>query len=95
MVELNPQIGKRLKVLATSARVHAGIFVCRKNYPPALRKEVFRRAVSVQKNAGTQQVLTLFQATGYAEFPGTELKASLDILDEYHRLRALDAARSR
>jgi hypothetical protein len=49
----------------------------------------------VQKNAGTQQVLTLFQATGYAEFPGTELKASLEILDEYHRLRALDAARSR
>jgi ABC-type phosphate/phosphonate transport system substrate-binding protein len=95
MVELNPQIGKRLKVLAVSPRVQSAIFVCRKSFPIGLRKEVFRRAVGLQKNPGTQQVLTLFQATGYAEFPGTELRSSVEILEEYRKWLAGDAAQGR
>lgn len=87
MVELNPQVGKQLRVLASSPKLIATGFFFRAGYPPGLQSTFVSDLEQMNTSASGRQVFTVFHTDRLTERPFSELSRSLQLLDEYHRLQ--------
>ena len=85
LAELNPQVGRKLKVLAASPKAVSAFFGCRKDYPEHLKKEFFDRLLALRSDAAARQIMTLFQASGFVALDAEGLRAAHAILDVYER----------
>jgi len=86
MIALNPQIGQRLKVLASSPRFVAQISFFRKEYDADARRSVVERALSLTGSAPGRQLLTLFRLDRLGLVKESDLDTVRDLLGEYERL---------
>ena len=87
MNELNPQIGKTLKVLATSPKVVPILLCFRADYAPAFKDKILRGLRDLHLSPAGQQVLTVFRCEKLEEIPSDGLQGTLDLLEHFEKLR--------
>ncbi len=88
MVELNPQLGQQLKLLAVSPPVVPLIFGWRAGYDSRLRAQVLEELAHWHTIPAGRQILTLFQVDSLTVIPVAALDSSLELLAAYHRVLA-------
>ena len=85
--ELNPQLGKQLKVLAISPAVVPTLFFFRPGHMTQMRSQMESAILTMNKTSAGREVLTVFQSDGM-------MKCQLDCLDSTRRLlKEYDRAR--
>jgi ABC-type phosphate/phosphonate transport system substrate-binding protein len=85
--ELNPQLGRDLRVLATSPRIIPVGFWFRKG-GNADDKRAFQQAMQrLSTVTAGRQVLALYQSTGFAAKPCSIMAPTLDLIRQYERTR--------
>lgn len=87
MVELNPQLGKKLRVLATSPRLVPGIFVFSASFTTPTKDRLVKALRELHQSASGLQVLTLFQTSRLQECQNSAVQPVRDLLTERRRLR--------
>ena len=87
MSELNPQIGKALKILATSPKVIPGLLCFRADYASAFKDKILAGLRELHLSPAGQQVLTIFQGEKLEEIPPAGLQSTLDLLTHCEKLR--------
>jgi phosphonate transport system substrate-binding protein len=87
MIELNPQLAQKLKVLATSERMEGTFFACRKDYPETFKKLILDGLVGLESSPPAKQISTMFQSPGFAMRDAEGLRPAISLLDTYERHR--------
>ncbi|MBM4044018.1 MAG: phosphate/phosphite/phosphonate ABC transporter substrate-binding protein [Planctomycetes bacterium] len=87
LVELNPQVGKQLQVLATSSEILPIITCLRAGYRPSFLKDFLSAAYELNQDAAGRQVLAIFQVEGVVSFDPSYLDAVKDLLKRHHELK--------
>ena len=89
MKELNPQIGAKIQVVASSEPfVDTVICLSKDNWGPETRKEDTIRALAeLHLEPAGQQILTIFKVTKLARFEESHLEAVKKLRNTYDRLR--------
>ena len=87
MAELNPQVSKKLKVLAVSADLITEVAIYRKEYPQTLREKMDRIALNFKNYPRGKQILTLFQVEDLAVINDKDLAEMRTLFREYKRLK--------
>jgi phosphonate transport system substrate-binding protein len=95
MVELNPQLSRKLKVLLASPKMESAFLAFRKDYAAHLKKPIFDRFLELKSIPATDQVLTLFQSTGFSARDSDCLGPANSLLDAYERHHETAAGRKR
>ena len=95
MVELNPQLSRKLKVLAASPPMEGAFFACRRDYPARLRNSIFDGALKLKSSAPARQILVLFQSSGFTDRTADCLRPAMALLDSYEKLGSPVAARGK
>jgi len=85
MVELNPQLAQKLKVLASSPRMEGTFFACRKDCPEAFKKQILDGLLRSESSPTARQISTMFQSPGFALRDADGLRPALSLLDAYER----------
>ena len=88
MAELNPHVGKQLKVIAASPEVVPAVFVFRADYAPPFKDKLLKGVNDLHKTPAGQQVLTIFHSESIEEQPATCLDSALELLATHARLCA-------
>jgi phosphonate transport system substrate-binding protein len=86
MVELNPQVGRQLRIIAASPDFVPGLFAFRADLLPTVKERCIRAFVELNHSPTGQQTLALFLADAIAERPVSVFASALALLDEYARL---------
>ncbi len=86
MVELNPQLAKKLKVLQASPRMVSAFLVVRRDGPADLKDALFRKLAIATQAPTAKQVMTLFRSSNFSVLPGDVLQPSLAMIAEAERL---------
>lgn len=86
MVELNPQTGQQLKVLATSPPLVPVIFCFRAGFSPSIRTKLLGEIAKWDTTPAGRQLLTVFQCDGLVERPVSCLDSALELLAEHQKL---------
>ena len=68
MTELNPQLGKKLRILRTSPPLLFTVFCVRRDLPPELKTKIYQAAITLPANPTGRQLLKLFGGTGVLPF---------------------------
>ena len=87
MSELNPQIGKAIKVLAASPKMVPTLLCFRADYAPAFKDKLFAGLRDLHLSPAGQQVLTIFHSEKLGEMPASSLQSALDLLTHCEELR--------
>jgi phosphonate transport system substrate-binding protein len=85
--ELNPQIGKELRVLAVSPAVVPSLFCFLHGHASRARELLEPAMLSLHESPAGQQVLTIFQAERMTRHPSASLQATRALLTEYDQLK--------
>jgi len=85
MVELNPQIKQRLRTIAKSDNLLAGVGFFRKNFSENRKDEVFKRIVTLHTTPRGKQILLLFKSEAFAKVADNELLSLKKLKDDYAR----------
>ena len=88
MVELNPQLGKQLKIVAQSPPMVPVLFCFRGDYDSPNRDKLRSSIGNIHKTIAGRQTVTLFQTEKLAEHPISMADNAIELLDEYERLCA-------
>jgi len=86
--ELNPQVAKQLRVLASSPPLIPNITSHRRDIPETLAQAYRRAALSLADTPAGRQVLNLFQNDGFVEISEQDLAPTRALLAERARLSA-------
>ena len=86
MVELNPQLGKQLRVIATSDEIVPTIFAFRADYDSPFKSQLIAAVTDLRSSVAGQQVLTIFQSDGMSQYPVSHLQSALDLIAAHARL---------
>ena len=86
MVELNPQTGRQLEVLAVSDPYVPVAFCFRKDYHSPIKNQILGEIKRWHLSPAGKQSLTIFQTDSLEEQPGNCLKSALDLLEEHENL---------
>ncbi len=88
MCELNPQLGRTLRVLATSPKLMPYFCAFRKDCPLAI-KERMRYALShLHETTAGQQVLMLFEVRRLYDVDASAFQESAGLIEAFNRLQA-------
>jgi hypothetical protein len=85
MSELNPQVGKQLRVLATSPQLVPNGFVFRTDYVSPYRTQMLIEMGRLSDSPAGQQILTLLQADRIEEKPLSCLASAFELLSTHQR----------
>lgn len=86
MVELNPQVGQQLKVLASSPPLVPALFCFRADYTSTVRKQVLDEIALWHTSAAGRQILTIFQSDSLEERPLNCLDTALELIRQHQEL---------
>lgn len=95
MCELNPQVARDLKVIASSPPMVLSFYVFRKNYHGPSRQKVIKAISGLRNTTAGQQLATLFQFEELTLRDATCLAPGLAILDAADRARGRRSAGGR
>jgi phosphonate transport system substrate-binding protein len=84
-VELNPQLGRELRVLATSPPVIPIILCFRKNASPEGKRELIANINRTQSLPAGQQIEALYQFKRLVMLPSNCMNATMEMLRQYER----------
>lgn len=88
MAEMNPQVGKKLRVLEKAPKLASGFLACRRQYPAQARNHLLEKAMQTKDSAGGRQVMTLFRSLNVTVADGEVLRPAIALLEEAERLTA-------
>jgi phosphonate transport system substrate-binding protein len=88
MGELNPQLRKELRVLATSPEVVPSVFFFRPEFTGRVRQELEAAIVTLHETVAGRQALTVFQGDKLAKYPLSSLQSACDLVAAAARLRS-------
>lgn len=86
MAELNPQVGKQLKVIANSDDYVPAVFVFREAYSPRFKAELLAGLRELHQSPSGQQVLTIFQSERLADAPDAGLTRAFQLIAAHAQL---------
>ncbi len=86
MVELNPEVGRQLRIIAASPTCVSALFSFRADVPASLKEKTIRAFVSMHHTQHGRQLLALFQTEEITECSAAAFDTSLALLDEHARL---------
>jgi ABC-type phosphate/phosphonate transport system substrate-binding protein len=86
MAEMNPQLGKQLRVLAASPKLIDTVILFRKDAAPDLKERLKNMMLGVHQTVAGQQILTLFQSRRLAATDTSVLRGALEMIADYERL---------
>ena len=86
MVELNPQVGRQLRIIATSPEFITTLFGFRADLSSALTEKSILAFVKLRSSIAGRQTLAIFKTEDIAEGNATDFDSSLALLDEHARL---------
>jgi len=89
--ELNPQLQKQLRVLATSPGYVPHITCFRASITPDVIDRMIKAAVAAQDTVNGKQILTIFQCDRIAEITPDKLANVRELLAEREQLRAINS----
>jgi len=87
MCELNPQVAKQLRILATSPEYAPTCYMFRKGYKDPSRERWVRALSGLQGSVKGRQLLTLFQADGLVLRNAECLTSAIQMLEQADRAR--------
>lgn len=87
MVELNPQLGVKLRALASSPEYVAGLGTFRKDYDRESKAVVLDSLLGLSDSPRGKQVLMLFKAEKFVILQERELDSMRKLINEYDRLK--------
>lgn len=88
MSELNPQLGRKLRILCSSPKLITSFMAFHKDCPPAKRQQLQSALASLHKTAAGQQALTLFESGQLVMGDYSLLRTTLDLVKDHDRLHA-------
>jgi len=88
MSELNPQVGRQLRILAQSPALVPSVFCFHGDMAPGKRTRLLAQMGVIGDTASGRQILTLFQSEQLIERPVSDLDAACALLDRHERLLA-------
>ncbi|MCL4813904.1 MAG: PhnD/SsuA/transferrin family substrate-binding protein [Vicinamibacteraceae bacterium] len=88
MVELNPQLGTGLTVVASSPPMVHSVVVFDRRFSPANRDKVVTSLLALHESPRGQQVLSLFGLDRLVEGTPADLATALELLARVDRLRS-------
>ncbi len=80
MCELNPQLGRKLHVLATSPKVVTSLMAFHKDCAPEQRQKCENALIGLHKTAAGQQALTLFESSHLVLTDMSALGSTLELV---------------
>jgi ABC-type phosphate/phosphonate transport system substrate-binding protein len=95
MCELNPQVAKELKVVASSPLIVVSFYIFRKNYRNVNRERLIKALSGLRATPAGRQLATLFQFDDLTVRDASCLASALSLLDAADRARTRRDAGSR
>ena len=95
MCELNPQVARELKVLASSPAMVVNFYIFRKNYQSPNREKLLRAFLSLRATPAGGQLAALFQFDELSVQHAACLAPALGVLDAADRARSARSAGGR
>jgi phosphonate transport system substrate-binding protein len=92
MCELNPQLGRSLRIVASSPKLVSSVLAFHKDCPPEQRQQFIDAIIRLNKTAAGKQALTLFASTQLVAADASILRTTLDLV-KAHRQALKIAAR--
>ena len=86
MVELNPQIGRKLHVIMKSPSLIPAIFCFRKNFDSPQKEKILTAFRELHTTIAGQQVLTIFQAEALVEVEETDISTTKKFILEARKI---------
>lgn len=93
MAELNPQIGRRMRILASSPGFVTGIIAVRKDVRNVRRDDLLKVLQRMQDDPKGRQLLTLFRINRLVEFRPEHMSSIEKVLREHRNRFARNARR--
>lgn len=87
MVEMNPQLGKDLKIISTSPELLDYLAVFRKSLNDDIKRKTHEVGRTLKTHPRGKQILMLFKIDDLAPIKETDLSSIKELLDEYNRLK--------
>jgi ABC-type phosphate/phosphonate transport system substrate-binding protein len=88
MTELNPQIARELKVIASISRLAGGVIVLRQDLPEERKQKVSQALMTLHEDQEGRQMFVLFQLSRLTPFRPEYLRATEALYEEHRSLRA-------
>lgn len=88
MSELNPQVGQKLKVIASSPELVPIGFFFRGGFSKSAKKKAYDQFVTVHTTPAGQQALAVFQSGTLEIHPISVMRSALDVIEKHKRLCA-------
>lgn len=92
MCELNPQLGRSLRAVASSPSYYTAIFAFHRDCPPAINRQFRTALIDLAKTATGKQLLALFQTTGFTTRDTSALRSTLALVEAAERIRKRQGA---
>jgi len=86
MSELNPQVGRELRILATSPAVVPTVFCFRKDYASPNREKLIAELSALSSRPAGEQFMALFQCGDFVQRGISCLDSAFELLERHHRL---------
>ncbi len=94
MCELNPQLGHKLRVMASSPKLVTSFMAFHKDTPAAALQRCEAALVGLHKTVAGQQALTLFESSRLVQTDISTLRTTLDLIRTYDRARGRPAGKN-
>jgi ABC-type phosphate/phosphonate transport system substrate-binding protein len=88
MCEMNPQLRRKLLVLAVSPKLFAAFFGIQKDAPDAVKSKIRQALLGYYDTPSGRQILMLFQSNRLVAVDTSLLRGSVDLLAAYDRIKA-------
>ncbi len=85
-LELNPQLGRDLRILAISPKVIPIAFGFRRTTKPHMRQALIDSIQHISTVAAGQQIVALYQSSTFVVRPISVMKSTLEMLRKYDRV---------
>lgn len=85
-VELNPQLGRELRVIATSPKVIPVGFWFRRDCDPEDKQAFQQSILRLTSIPAGRQVLALYQSTGFCARPCSIMNSTVEMIHRYERI---------
>jgi len=88
MVEMNPQVSNKLRILASSEELIPSLFCVRSSYNSMLKNEFLSALHTLDDDLLGQQVLRMFQAEKLISGDGSDLTSTKQLIETHKKLKA-------